>query len=261
MKQYYFLSTLLPPLSFDAAPEISFDELVISLEDNLSPCDAEKICEIRKFYDILNLRAFFKGEEIDPRGDMNVHELEEAIASYIGFPLYVYQFLENNPNQADRIDHFPNLLATFFQQSQLLKDPFLRRYFTFERALRLVLTAFRAKKLKKNFAEEFMYEDPSEELIAQLLAMQNAPQFEPPEAFLGLKTLFEKFGNSPLDLQREIDRFRCETIESFIDPCDFFSTDRILAYFAEYLIIEPWFKLDKDQGKKIIDTLFKGQKA
>lgn len=259
MKQYYFLSTLLPPLSFDAAPEISFEELQIYLEDNLSSADMEKIHEIRKFYDILNLRAFLKGEAFNERGDMDASQIEEALASQVGFPPYVYTFLETYPNLKDRIDRFPCLLAQCFQHSLKIENQFLKNYFSFERSLRLVLTAFRARKLGRNLSEEFIYEDPNEDLIAQLLALQNAPHFEPPEEFLALKPLFEKFGNSPLDLHRELSRFRCETIDNMVDPSDLFSTDRILAYFTEYIIIELWFKRSKSQGIQIIDTLFKGQ--
>lgn len=258
MKQYYFLSTLLHPLSFDAAPETSFEELQIYLEDNLSSEDKENIRDIRRYYGVLNLRAFLKGEEIDPRGNKDAAQIEEAFASHVGFPSYVYTFLENYTTLKERIERFPSLLAQFFQHSLQLENSFLKQYFTFERSLRLVVAAFRAKRLGKNLCEEFIYEDPNEDLIAQLIALQDAPHFEPPEEFIALKPIYEKYRNSPLDIQRELDRFRCQTIDSFVDPSDLFSTNRILAYFAEYLIIEPWFKLDKNKGIKIVDTIFKG---
>ena len=174
MAKYYFIGTLLPSLSFDIAPEISFARLEVLLRDNLTTRDYQKTLVIRRFFDILNLRALWLGEELDPRGEMTRLELDEALAGRTGLPDYVFDFLDVHPHVNDRIRHFPFLLAKFFQRGESINEPFLRRYLNFERELRLVMTAFRARKLGRDLSVEFQYENPEEDLIAQILAQKDA---------------------------------------------------------------------------------------
>ncbi len=257
MAKYYFIGTLLPSLSFDSPPEISFAELERLFRDNLTTKDFEKTLEVRRIYDILNLRALWLEEEIDPTGELTALELSEALVSHVGLPDYVYEFIDRYQKNEDRIRHFPFLLAKFFQNTDHLKDLFLRRYLNFERELRLVMTAFRAKKLGRDLSVELQYEDPEEDLIAQLLAQQDAKTYEPPEKYKDLKVLFDKFGDNPLALQRALDEYRFETIENLVDMADVFSIDRLLAYLLQLMIVERWFELDKDKGMQIVDTIVK----
>jgi hypothetical protein len=257
MTKYYFVGTLLPSLSFDVPPEISFEKLESLLRDNLTTRDYEKTLVIRRFYDILNLRALWLEEEPDPRGELTALELDEALANRIGLADYIYEFIDRYPRREDRIHHFPFLLARFFQSAELLKDPFLRHYLSFERELRLVMTAFRAKKLGRDLSVELQYENPEEELIAQLLAQQDAAVYEPPEKYKDLKVLFDKYGDNPLALQKALDEYRFEMIEGFVDMADVFSIERILAYLVQFLIVEKWFELDKDKGNQIVEAIVK----
>ncbi len=257
MAKYYFIGTLLPSLSFDIAPEISFARLEILLRDNLTSRDYEKTLVIRRFFDILNLRALWLGEELDPRGELTRLEIDEALAGRTGLPDYVFDFLDAHPHTNDRIRHFPFLLAKFFQSGESIKDPFLRHYLNFERELRLVMTAFRAKKLGRDLSVELQYENPEEDLIAQLLAQKDAKTFEPPEKYKDLKVLFEKYGDDPLALQKTLDAYRFEMIDSFVDMADAFSIERILAYLTQLIIVENWFELDKAKGMKIVENIVK----
>lgn len=255
MAKYYFVGTYLPSLSFEGPPEMTFGELDLLYRDNLSHRDYEKVLVIRRFYDILNIRSLWKEEELDPRGEMDSLELGEALISRSGLPDYVYDFIDLYPKKEDRIHHFPYLLAKFFQKAENFKDPFVRHYLSFERELRLVMTAFRAKKLERDLSVEFQYENPEEDLIAQLLAQQDAKSYEPPEKYKELKCLFEKHGDHPLALQKALDEYRFETIDSLVDMSDVFSIERMLAYFSQFLIVDKWFEMDKAKGIQIVETI------
>lgn len=257
MAKYYYVGTFLPTLSLDERPEITFGELDVLYRDNLTHWDYEKVLLLRRFYDILNLRSFWQEERLDPRGEMDPLELGEALVSRSGLPDYVYDFIDRYPKKEDRIHHFPFLLAKFFQSAQKLRDPFLRQYLNFERELRLVMTAFRAKKLGRDLSVEFQYEDPEEDLIAQLLAQQDAQSFEAPEKYKDLKDIFERHGDHPLALQKALDEFRFETIDSLVNMSDVFSIERMLAYFCQFLIVEKWFEMDKAKGMQIVETIVK----
>lgn len=257
MAKYYFVGTLLPSLSFDASPEISFGKLEVLLKDNLTSRDYEKTLAVRRFYDILNLRSLWLEGEFDSRGELTALELNEALVNRLDLPDYVYEFIDRYPKKEDRIRYFPFLLAKFFQGAERLSDPFLRRYLNFERELRLVMTAFRSKKLGRDLNVEFQYEDPEEDLIAQLLAQKDAKIFELPEKYKNIKVLFEKYSDNPLALQKGLDEYRFETIENLVDMADVFSIERILAYLVQFLLVEKWFELDKEIGIQIVDTIVK----
>lgn len=257
MAKYYFVGTMLPSLSFDAPPEISFEKLDVLLNDNLTQRDYEKTLALRLIYDILNLRALWREEEFDPRGQLSAYEMSEALMNRIELPDYVYEFIDRYPKKEDRLHHFPFLLAKFFQSAENLKDPFLRRYLSFEREIRLVMTAFRAKKLGRDLSVEFQYEDPEEDLIAQLLAQQDAKTYEPPEKYKDLKVLFDKYGDNPMALQKALDQYRFDRVENLVDMADTFSIERILAYLVQYMVVEKWSELDKDKGIQIVDTIIR----
>lgn len=255
MAQYYFIGTLLPSLSFDAPPEISLEKLEVLLRDNLTQGDYEKTLLLRRYYDILNLRALWRGDEWDPRGELSAYEMDEALMTRAGLPDYVYEFIDRYHKIEDRLHHFPFLLARFFQSAEDLKDPFLRKFLKFEREMRLVMTAFRAKKLGRDLSVEFQYEDPEEDLIAQLLAQQDAKIYEPPEKYQDLKVLFDKYGDNPMALQKALDQYRFDKVESLVDMADTFSIERILAFFVQFMLVEKWSKIDKDKGIQIVDTI------
>lgn len=255
MAKYYFVGTLLPSLSLGAPPEISLEKLEVLLRDNLTCHDYEKTKILRRFYDILNLRALLLNDDFDPRGELSAYEMGEALINHVGLPDYVFEFIDRYPKTEDRLHHFPYLLAKFFQEARNLKDPFLRDFLEFEREMRLVMTAFRAKKLGRDLSVELQYENPEEELIAQLLAHQDAGTYEPPEKYKDLKVLFDKYGDQPMALQKALDQYRFEMVENFVDMADTFSIERILAYLVQYMIAERWSQLDQDKGVQIIDRI------
>jgi hypothetical protein len=259
MTNYYYVGISLPSLSLDIPPEITFKDFNRLLKDNLSEKDSQKTLFIRRYDDILNLRAYWLGTSLNVHGELNILELSEAVVSQTGLPSYVYDFIDKYPNKEDRLLHFPFLLAKFFQEAVLEKDSFLRNYFNFERELRLVWTAYRAKKLGKDLNFELQFENPEEELIAQLLALKEAKIFELPEKFQNLKVIFENFDDNPLALEKALDQYRIEYIEKMIESHDPFSIERILAYMIQLMIIEKWFELDKEKGKEIVDMIVKGK--
>jgi hypothetical protein len=257
MAKYYFVGTLLPVLSYDTPPDITFQQLIELLRENLTKEDYAKTLVIRRFFDILNLRALWLGEDLDSRGELTPLAIGEALVSRSGLPDYVFEFLDAYDKAADRLKHFPFLLSRFFKSGDVLSDPFLKDYMQFERELRLVMTAFRAKKLGKDLAAELQYEDPEEEIIAQILAQKDAKVYEPPEKYHDLKIIFEKYGNDPMALQRALDEYRFETIENMVDMSDTFSIERILAYMTQLILVEKWYEIDKDKGIQIVDTIVK----
>lgn len=257
--QYYFIGTALPPLHIGAEPEISWDNLQRLLKDNLTHKDFAQTQVLRRYFDILNMRAFLRKEPLDPFGNLDRNDLEEALLGEPGlFPPYVMKYLDKYESKEDRNYHFPELIAAFFREEVNDNKGFLKRYLEFERNLRLILTAYRAKQLGRDIAKEFQFENPDEDIIVQLLSQKDSKTFEPPQGFEGLKTILDENYASPLALHKALNEYRFKKLDE-MSVWEVFSFDRILAYLASFFIVEKWMALDKEQGLQIVDNIVKGK--
>lgn len=254
MTQYFFTTSCLPTLKIGEPPEMTFEELEILLHDNLLPRDYEQTQILRRYYDILNIRAFWKGEPLDPHGNLDENELQEAVLDHVDLPHYVLQFLDTYKPKEERLKHFPLLISQFFKWEVKRANPFLKEYLNFERNLQLVLVGFRVKKLKRNLEKELQFEDPNEDLIAQILAQKDAPSFEPPDGFEELKALFENYETVPIKLYQALCEYRFEKINEMIGTSAF-SFSKILGFMAQLIIVEKWMELDEKKGLKMIDDI------
>lgn len=256
MTQYYFVSTSLPELQVGYPSELTFSDMVNLMEVNLKTDDLLLTQVVRRYYDIQNIRSLMMEEEIDPRGNFNAKELEDAIATSTGLPEYVYDYLEQYDGTENRLRHFSSLISAYFKEEIQRATGFLEQYLTFEKEWRLVLTGFRAKQLGRNVAEELQFEDPDDDVVAQILAQKDAKYYEPPTQYEDLKVLFEQHKSDPLDLYQALCEYRFEKLNSWIEV-EAFSIDRILGYLAQLVIVEKWMELDKKKGLDIVDQIVK----
>ncbi len=258
-RQYYFVGTALPSLHIGEKPEISWEGLQRLLRDNLTRQDYEKTKVLRRYFDILNMRAFLKNEPLDPFGNLNKNDIEEALLGESGlFPPYVMNYFDQYESKEDRIYHFPELIAAFFREEVDINSGFLNQYLNFERNLRLILTAYRAKQLNRDITKELQFEDPDENIIVQLLSQKDAKTFEPPEEFEDLKAILDDNYLSPLALHKALNEYRFKKLED-MGGLDVFSIERILSYLSRFFILEKWTALDKEQGLQIVDNIVKGK--
>ncbi len=146
MTQYYFVGSALPELKIDMPPEMNFHEFETLLYENLQPDDLEGLKLLRRYYDIQNMRAFWKKEPFDHLGAFDENELEDALVVREGFPDYVFDFLDVHEKTEDRLSHFSGLVSTFFREEAAHSKGFTQKFLRFEREWRLVFAAFRAKK-------------------------------------------------------------------------------------------------------------------
>lgn len=260
MTHYFFVAASLPALYLGNVPEMHFAEFDVLVKDNLLLKDYKQIEILRRYYDLLNIRALLKGNEFDPHGNLDETELEVRVIDQENLPAYVLDFLKKYSSKEERLKHFPLLLADFFKKEVSSADPFVKHYLDFERKLRLIMVGFRAKQLGRNLASELQYENPEEELIAQILAQKDAPAFEPPEGFEDLKALFEHYNHSPLKLYQALEEYRFKKIGEMVGV-DVFAFRYVLGYLARLIIAEKWMELDKKKGLEIVDNIIKGSTA
>lgn len=253
--QYYFIGTALPPLRIGEEPEISWEGLQRLLVDNLTKKDYEQTRVLRRYFDLLNMRAFLKKEPLDPFGNLDKNDVEEALLGQPGlFPPYVMRYLDQYESKEDRVFHFPQLIAAFFREEVDDNKGFLKHYLEFERNLRLVLTAYRAKQLGRDMAKELQFENPDEDIIVQLISQKDSKTFEPPEGFQDLKLILDENYSSPLALHKALNEYRFKKLDE-MSSFGVFSFDRILAYLASFFIAKKWMALNKEQGLQIVDSI------
>lgn len=254
MASYYFLATLLPSLHIGEKPELGYHELCYFLRDNLSSADYEKVTVIRRFTDIQNIRQFFQGDDLEPYGNIDPLLFEESLITGEGWPPYVVQYLEKYEEPKERLDHFLYLVTRYSQIEIPKLNGFLRRYLKFERDVQLLMTAFRARALGRDLTKELQYEDPKDPLIIQLIAEKEGKSVEPPEPYGDLKPLFEENYHNPLNIHRALYEYRFDWVNREIGE-DPFSTNRVLGYLIQLILVEKWLRLDRKKGMKILERL------
>jgi hypothetical protein len=257
MSNYYYLATVLPKLTLGEKPEITFQEFITLLKENLSDADYDKTRKLRWFYDLLNIKAHWKKDPLDYWGNLDEVQLEDALLAREGeLPDYFYRFLDEYENKDQRLKYFPKILTEYFVVESKNNMGFLKKLRSFERDLRLVMTAFRARELNRDLASELQFEDPEDDIVAQLLAQRDAKVFEPPQGFEDFKVLLEKNYSNPLQLQKAIIEYVFNWIEEALE-FDYFSIDRILGYMIQFILVEKIMGLDKNKGLKVLDTIVK----
>ncbi|MBA3239190.1 MAG: DUF2764 family protein [Parachlamydiaceae bacterium] len=256
MGNYYFVGTILPELQIGVPPEISFEEFMQLLKDNLENHDLQLTRILRSYYDIENMRSLWKEEPLDPFANLDANDLDDALFHPELLDSYVRTFLETHESKEARLRYFPQLLAAYFYNESNSTTGFIKRYLQFERKLRLIQTAFRAKKLNRELAEEIQFENPEEDFIQQLLAQKDAATFEPPPGFEELKTVFEEHYSSPIDLHKALCEYRFQKVAE-LGGDDVFTIDRILAYMVQLILVERWQELDSEKGNKLVDIYVK----
>lgn len=256
MTNYYYVGALLPELRIGQPVEMKFSEFDRLLQRNLTENDYGKTRIIRRYWDIENFRSYWKKEPLDPRGNLNEVEIEDALIEIEDQPDYIKAFLENHENNQERLKFFPKLMSDYFKFESKQAKGFLKEFLTFQREMRLILVAFRAKKLGRDLSVEFQYEDPDDPLIAQLLVFKDAPTFELPEKYEGLKTIFNEYSDAPMALHQAICEYTFNTVDQMVGLQPF-TMDRILGYMVQLSLAEKWLELDKIKGIEIVDRFVK----
>jgi hypothetical protein len=250
---YYFLAASLPPLVLGEKPDFSFEELISRLDINLTKEDLQKTVVFRRFTDLNNIRMLFLEDAIDPRGNLNEKELDQALLLHDGLPDYVFDFLDQFESIAEKLRFFSGLISAYFAEEIAHEKGFLQNYLKFEREWRLIILAIRAKQLGRDITAELQFEDLKDPLVMDILAQRDATSYDPPADFVGLKEKYLSCGPDPWQQNKVVAQWRFQQIEELVEK-PLFSIDWILSYMAQLLIVEQWNDLDESKGKIILEA-------
>ncbi len=254
MARYFYLVTALPVLQIGSPPDLSLQEITFLLETNLSRADLAQVYRVKYFMDIENIRSFWSGFPLNHEGNFDAASLEEALAGRTGLPAYVYDYMDRYENKEDRLKHFASLLSACFREEIARSNGFMRRMLKTEREQRLVIAALRAKIQGRDPLYEFQYEDSGDPLVAQILAQKDAKAYDPPEEYQELRSLHEQHREDPLELQKALTEYRFRKIDELVG-LEVFTLDRVLAYIFQWILVEQWILLDRNDGRQIVNTI------
>jgi hypothetical protein len=257
MAGYFFLVTSLPVLQLGNPPDISWDELTFLLNSNLNERDYSKVRALRRYFDLENIRSFWSGFPLSRYGNFNEVDLEQALLTRIGLPSYVYDFMVQFDSKEQRLKHFSSLFESYFKEQISSSGLFLNKVFKLIRDVKLILTALRAKTLKKDLLVELQFQDPQDPLVADILAQKDSNSYDPPEAYQEVKLLYESHEESPLELQKALLQYQFQKV-SELTGLQVFTLDVILSYVYQWILVERWADLDQQKGKKIINSILQG---
>jgi len=255
MARYYFLLSSLPELSLGGQADITFEQFKTMLELNLTPQDLSQARLFLSLIDLRNIRALWLKEPLDPRGSLNEKELDEALLVQDFLPPFVFDFLDRYESVKDRLHYSSFLFFHFFTYVSEEHSGFLQAYFQQEREIRLVLAALRAKKTHRDIAYELQFEDPTDPLVAHILAQKDMEEYEPPREFEKLKLIFKENYLAPRKLALAFLEWRFAMIVELEERFPFFSIDRVLGYMARLYAYENWNSLDEAQGRAFVDLI------
>jgi len=264
MARYYFLTTMLPELSLDVPPRITFEELIPLYLQNLTAADFEQFQLLRRWIDIQNLQLFWQGradygqaledQALDPRGIWLKKALEAHLLTGENLPESVVDYLAQYEEDPQRLAHIAELLTAYLDAEIRQCDGFLHDYLAFERAWRLVTVALRAKRLGRDLAKELGVADPEEPLVAWLLSFRDAPTIEAPPGYQELFDILERTAQDPMGMRRALTQYRMSwAVERIQDQP--FTLDYLLGYAVQLLLVEQWNELDSAAGEAIVEAM------
>lgn len=258
MKNYFFVAPSLPSLVLGEIPEISFKELAGRLALNLGEEDLKKVATIRLLIDLQNIRALYLDMPLDGNGNLSEKELDEALLVEADLPEYVFEFLGQFEDTKEKARHFFGLLSRYYSEEIPRHKGFLRDLLIFQREVRLVLLAMRAKKTGRDVTEELQFEDFTDPFVAHILAQKDMDTYDPPGEYQDLKAQLEACGNDPWEQYRSVVRYEFDQIEE-MTGYPLFSLDWILGFVARLLLVEKYNNLSEERGEEIAQRYKTGQ--
>lgn len=254
MGNYYFLLSAFPPLNLGEKPEISFKELKEMLKMNLSEGDFSDFQKLLLPYDLYNIRALWLKKPFCEYGQIASSELEEELLVKQDLPEYLIDFLDRYDSLEERLHYFSFLYVSLYRDIISKEKGFLLFYFSFERELRLVLSALRAKEAKKDILVEFQFEDPQDPFVREILVQKDASDFIPPKEYEDVNKRFVENRGDPMGLNRSILEYRLGKIAEEEKPYHF-DIDRVLSYVTRFIIVEIFSQLDWERGMEKLKRL------
>lgn len=255
MMSRFFVYGTLPPLEFGSRPDLSSRALMELYDLNLSRIALKKIYVLKLWIDVSNIYGLFQDEGFDGRWNYSKSTIKALIANEEDLPEYVLAFFQQWETEAERKNHFAQLIAQYFEEEIKKNRGYLRDFLTFEHDMRVLLVGFRAKIGGHDVARELQFEDMHNPTVATVLLQKDRMgQFQFPMEYEDLEIVLESAGSDPSKQYEAVARFRFEFYSKYFVQHPF-SLKGIVAYMVALWILEDLFVLKSAEGERLLSNI------
>lgn len=264
MKDYYYLLSAVPLLSLEKEiyDRIDFDEVFELITDNISRSDVDALNYLMFQNDNLNLIASIARHHRKPVTHNLFHypsvfdqeTMKDYERTFMLFPDYMYDFVEKHQEEfaARSIALLEQRLLTgFYREATHHEDEFINAYFSFERNLRNIITAFNCRIFGYDLQEQLI----GDTYLNQQLLRSSASDFGISQQFPFVEPLQSLIEEQKIpELEHFMDRLLWQHLDE-ITRFSFFNSHKLLAYTLKLFMVKKWSWLKPDKGQERLHHL------
>lgn len=262
MGSYYCLMAGAPDITLDTRQGQTVMDFKEQLSDIVDKLDEPLLYCFYLRYDCKNLVRLLKDpeSELDPRGNLNLEQLQDLIthAKELNFNVHRYpEFMsifarEYNYNK-DKTGWFAEdaMELEYLTYAQKVKNPMMRQWYSLNLNLSNILTALIARKNGWNVGDYIMGDNEVNEMIRT----NHTADFGLGGELDYMSQLMRIVSiEDPVEKERQIDAFKWAWLDdaTFFDP---FSIEAVFAYLVKLDMLERWERLDVEEGQKTFRSI------
>ena len=262
-RNYYYLVAGLPELALERGrKEFNVCALRDEVRELISPSDYKLVEQLFLPFDNDNLLNVLlnRGMQNSPLGTLPVELFADLEGHAELMPPYMQRFYQGHINaNPDEQQAHPELrlMEAFYAQALTSKNPFLKRWFAFNRDLNNLLTAINCRRMGIEVNGQLLGDGP----IVEALQRSQAADFGLRQEVDYIDRLLQ-LAELPdvAERERRIDLLRWD-MATELSTWDYFNVNFILAFLAKAIILHRWAAIDSQQGNQMFDKLFADLKA
>jgi len=249
--KYYFLVTYLPEIQRDDKKiKLRFADLLAERE-YMAPEDWRQVELVLLARDFLLLEKLLAGKDADVEDSIYDKEFwKEQVKAPKEVPEYLEAFLQTMAeDQSFGPDEVNQLHQIYYDHAiQAASNPFLKEYLAFEKLLRNVLAAIRARRKGLPPSDHLLGEGE----IVEQLGRASAEDFGLGQEIPWIERLIE--ARDPLQLEDTIEQILWDYLDEQTTQV-YFDFEVILAYLLKLQLLEKRLALSEERGMEIVRHL------
>ena len=249
--KYYFLVTYLPEIQRDDKKiKLRFADLLAERE-YMAPEDWRQIELVLLARDFLLLEKLLAGKDADVGYSLYDKEFwKEQVKAPKEVPDYLEAFLQTIAEEKSFGPEEVNQLLQIYYNHAILtaSNPFLKEYLAFEKLLRNVLAAIRARRKGLPPSDHVLGEGEIEEQLGRA----SAEDFGLGQEIPWIERLVE--ARDPLQLEDTIEQILWDYLDEQTTQV-YFDFEVILAYLLKLQLLEKRLALSEERGMEIVRHL------
>jgi uncharacterized membrane protein len=259
-RNYYCLISGLPDIILDGTTkgkgELSL-KFKTDLSEQLHSSDYDLAKLLYLHYDKTNLQnlLFDQGKPFSTLGNYTQEHLEEQISEPDRRVDYINSLINCDRDEAFPLNNANEMQALFYTHVLKTKNTFLKRWFTFDKDMKNILTAVNCNKYKYN-SEQHLISVKNSNDVNNIL-VKNGPKEDLLTDELAFADEILQIADSDMDItakEKALDLIKWKFLDESI-VFSYFTIEKILVYILKLEMLERWREIDDETGKAFFSKL------